>query len=363
MLKQNYIVRMAFLCLPLAASAQAPAPLATADTVQVAQKPKTTISGFADAYYRYDFAGTSANNRTSFTNSHNSFELGMISVRADHSFGRGGVTADIGFGKRAEDFSYADDRTRFVIKQLYFNYEFRGGYKATVGSWATHVGYEMVDAPLNRNYSMSYLFSYGPFFHTGLKVEKTFGRVGAMLGVANPTDLKSTPFGQKFVIGQLSTVSKNEKFKTFLNFQGGKPSDSTQIRQIDLVVNYLPIEKWSFGFNATVFDALARDAESNFESAGKWWGAAVYLNSDPRPWLGLTLRSEYFSDADGLNVFAGTTGGNILANTFSLNFKKDNITVIPEIRFEVASEEIFIGKNDAAAKSSVAAAIAVIYKI
>ena len=38
-------------------------------------------------------------------------------------------------------------------------------------SWATHVGYELVDAYLNRNYSMSYMFSYGPFFHTGIKAD------------------------------------------------------------------------------------------------------------------------------------------------------------------------------------------------
>ena len=44
-----------------------------------------------------------------------------------------------------------------------------------MGKWATHVGYELADAYLNRNYSMDYMFSYGPFSHTGLKADIGLG--------------------------------------------------------------------------------------------------------------------------------------------------------------------------------------------
>ena len=36
-----------------------------------------SLSGSADVYYKYDFGQSKTNNLTSFTNSHNSFELGM----------------------------------------------------------------------------------------------------------------------------------------------------------------------------------------------------------------------------------------------------------------------------------------------
>ena len=74
--------------------------------------PKPVISGSVDVYYRYNFAnaknvnGGATNNYTSFTNSQNSFELGMASVRLDHTVGKVSVVADLGFGKKAEDFSY-----------------------------------------------------------------------------------------------------------------------------------------------------------------------------------------------------------------------------------------------------------------
>src|SRR5215471_18763872 len=81
--------------------------------------PALKISGSADIYYRYNLdkpKGSPYNNFTSFTNSQNSFELGMASLKAEHSVGKVGMVADLGFGKRAEEFSYNDASTRFAIK-------------------------------------------------------------------------------------------------------------------------------------------------------------------------------------------------------------------------------------------------------
>ena len=87
------------------------------DSSVVAEKTGPTISGSVDAYYRFNFSNpksdaTSApglsdfspyNNYTSFTNSQNSFELGMASLKLEHTMGKVGVVADLGFGKRAEE--------------------------------------------------------------------------------------------------------------------------------------------------------------------------------------------------------------------------------------------------------------------
>jgi len=144
------------------------------------------ISGNVDAYYRYNFAGQSGsvrnfNNFTSFTNSQSSFELGMASIRADATAmsGKVGATVDLGFGRRAEEFSYNDgestSKNGFIslanVQQAYISYSASNKVKFTMGKWFTHVGYEVADAYLNRNYSMDYMFSYGPFFHTGLKMD------------------------------------------------------------------------------------------------------------------------------------------------------------------------------------------------
>ena len=134
------------------------------DSTEPEKSPWPTITGSVDAYYRYNFANahdvdgqTLTNNYTSFTNSQNSFELGMASIRADHSFGKASATVDLGFGRRAEEFSYADPQytSLFALKQAYVSYAISDKFKLTAGKWATHIGYELVDAYLNRNYSMS----------------------------------------------------------------------------------------------------------------------------------------------------------------------------------------------------------------
>lgn len=307
---------------------------------------KLHISGSADAYYRYDLNNPQNrpfNNFTSFTNSQNSFELGMLSLKAEQMLGKAGFVADVGFGKRADEFSYNDKNSSVAIKQLYFTYALSSNLKFTVGSWATHMGYELVDAYLNRNYSMSYLFSYGPFFHTGLKADYAPGKKATiMLGIANPYDLKYAGNLPKMVIGQIAKSSNDDNLKLFLNYQGGKYNDSARLYQADIVVNYLLTPKFGLGYNATV-QSRQNNFEGKWQQSQTWWGMAVYLNADPKDWLGFTLRSEYFDDRK--NVLGLNAG--ILETTLSANFKIDNLTIIPEFRFENAGQKIYaLSKGD-----------------
>lgn len=188
------------------------------------KRATTNITYSVDACYRYDFndAPTGTNNLTSFSNSKNAFEWGMASIRADHSFGKVSATADLGFGRRAQAFSYNDTNTLAAVKQLYLSYAPSAAIKFTIGKWATHIGYEMLDAYLNRNYSMRYAFSYGPFFHTGIKADISLGGKSAiMVGVANPTDFSTTRSSAKVLLARFSTGTANDKLKAYVNFQGG----------------------------------------------------------------------------------------------------------------------------------------------
>src|SRR5436190_1519973 len=105
-----------------------------------------TINGSADLYYKYDFGESKSNNLTSFTSSHNSFELGMASLKLDYKSTKVEMVADLGFGKRAQEFSYNDESILQAVKQLYMSYTPNSWLKLTAGTWATHVGYELVDA-------------------------------------------------------------------------------------------------------------------------------------------------------------------------------------------------------------------------
>jgi hypothetical protein len=333
------------------------------DTTKTETSPLPTITGSLDVYYRYNFANakdpesgeTLTNNYTSFTNSQNAFELGMASIRADHSFGKASATVDLGFGRRAEEFSYADPnhQTLFAVKQAYLSYAITDKFKLTMGKWATHVGYELVDAYLNRNYSMDYMFSYGPFSHTGIKADIGLGGKSAlMVGVANMTDYVTTTAARKFAIAQFSTGTANDKVKAYLNYQGSY-GGSFSLTQFDLVVTAALADKFSIGYNGTVQSAKPEKSDGN-----SWWGSALYFNLDPTSNFGITLRGEYFDNKHGVVAAPAT---NIFDVTLSPNFKIGNLTIIPELRFESGKDEIFFDHDGNTTKSTFTGILAATY--
>jgi Putative beta-barrel porin-2, OmpL-like. bbp2 len=329
-----------------------------------------TVSGSVDAYYRYNFAGKT-NNYTSFTNSQSSFELGMASLRADATgmSGKVGATVDLGFGRRAEEFSYNDGElssgkngffTLTNVKQAYVTYAPSSKVKFTMGKFATHVGYELLDAPLNRNYSMSYMFTNGPFFHTGLKADITAGPVAFMVGLTNYTDQSAATTGVKNLIAQFSGGSKSGKLKFYLNYSGFagsdggvNPSGLKALNQVDLVVLGTISSKFNIGYNGTV---QGRKPVSG--NSGSWVGNALYLNFDPTAKVGITLRSELISDSK--TIYFGTKS--IFANTISLNCKVGPLTIIPELRFESAQSNYYLKSNGSGTKSTASGLLAAVYK-
>lgn len=326
--------------------------------------PAFKWSASVDGYYRYNFnepKSSPYNNFTSFTNSQNSFELGMASIKAEHTVGKVGFVADLGFGRRAEEFSYNDSKTLQVVKQAFVTYSPSSHVKFTMGKWATHVGYELVDAAGNRNYSMSYMFTNGPFFHTGLRTDFTFGKTGFMVGIANPTDYTSTTSSTKTFIAQFSTGTKDDKLKAYLNYQGysgakNSMPTASSLSQFDLVVIGTLSSKFSIGYNGTVQTVKDFDAKQN----KKWWGSALYLNYDPTSVFGLTWRNEYFGDEKyGLKTAGG--GSNIFASTLSGNIKMNNFRIIPEFRIDNASKNIFTKSNGTSAKGTATGLLAVVY--
>ena len=333
----------------------------TVTTAAEDPKPSPVISGSADVYYRYNFQNPKAsfNNFTSFTNSHNSFELGMASLKVEHTIGKVGMVADLGFGRRADEFSYNDVNTRVAIKQLYISYAPSSKVKLTMGSWATHIGYELVDAYLNRNYSMSYMFSFGPFFHTGVKGEFKLGEKSVLMaGVANPSDLKTASFMPKMTIGQLATASKDDKLKAYFNYQGGKNNDSSRLYQGDVVLTFAVTDKFSLGYNGT-YQSRQGKASGKWNNSAAWWGSALYLNVDPTSAVGLTLRGEYLNDKENVLGF----DGNVFETTLSANFKIDNLTIIPELRLDNASNApgIFTKSSGISTKTSQSFILAAVY--
>ena len=317
---------------------------AQTDTSAKAAEESSSYTIYFDGYFKSDFSKQSTNNKTSFTNSNQSLQLGMASIKLDHNKGNFAGTLDLGLGKRAQEFSYNDNGVAQAIKQAYISYAPMNGLKITVGKWATHIGYELLDAYSNRNYSMSYAFSYGPFFHTGIRADIALGGKSAMMiGFAQPTDFVSADSPDKMLIAQFSTSSKDDQLKAFLNYQGGKDKS-----QVDLVLNGVLSSQLGINYDGTIANI----------SGSNWTSNAVYVNYDPSSKFGFTLRSEYFNDTKN----AVGVGTSIFQNTLSANIHFSKLTLIPEIRFDNAKDKIFFNSNNNLNQYASNFLIAAVYK-
>lgn len=311
------------------------------------------ISGYADIFYKYDFDKNGNNTKTSFTVPNNSFEPDMFSLKLVHKSGKFSTTADLGFGSKEEVYNYAEDRSRFMIKQLFIDYNATENLKITGGSWMTHIGYEVLDSPYNDIYSMSYAFSYGPFYHTGLKGNYTWKKFNVMAGIADPTDLKSSferipvydsegneigkrSYNNKYFIWQLGYVA--DKLSIFLNGQVGSnnPLD-TNISQFDVVASYQATEKLKFAANTTFVNTTYDDS-----SLKQNWSSYVgYIKYQVSDLLALNYRAEYLDNKDGVLQLGQTDGNTVFANTISATLAKGHFQLKPEFRFENSNKEIY----------------------
>lgn len=329
------------------------------DTATSSTSPATTFGGSADMYYKYDFSTQPAQpTSTSFTNASDSFQLGMASIEASHSWNKASVFVDLGFGSRASEFTYNDAPTTFMIKQLIFTYEISDKFKVIAGSFGTHIGYELLDAVDNKNYSMSYAFTNGPFFNTGVKAVYTSGKFTAMAGVTNPTDFKSALDAEsknKTFIAQVGYVG--DTGSAYFNVTSGSNNPAPKnITQFDFVGSKKLNDKFALGFNGT-YAMVADDFDSDLDS--EWFSLVGYASYAIKDNFTLAYRLEYFDDKDAVSTNA--VGGNILGNTLSMNYKVGNLTIIPEVRFDNSSEESFIDNDGLGTKSNTYVLLATTY--
>ncbi len=331
-------------------------------------KPSLSITGAVDAYYRYDFndpIDKPYNSFTSFTKTQNSFALGMANVKFELQTKKTDVVADLGFGPREEEFAYNDKGISQAIKQLYVSYSPNSWLKLTAGTWATHLNYELADVFANRNYSMSYYFTYGPFSHTGIKADVATGKKTAfMIGVANATDYRLPPDGQinkKFLLAQF-TYTPSENLQLLLNYVNGEAPDSSKSSISNVIITDKISSEFNIVYNGILANVKQWDGVKNMATK-TWWGSALYFNYDPKSWFGLTLRSEYFNDDKQLNLYSALpSGGSVFSNTLSANLKVEGITFIPEFRFDHASTPIFAKHSGALTGNDASFIVAVVYK-
>ncbi len=283
-----------------------------------------SLSGSVDTYYRANLNSTNdATNGgalapgTSFANLPG-FSLGMVNLIGAYEGEKVGMVADLVFGPRGADAVFGSAPALNIVNQLYVYYNVSDKVTLTLGNFNTFLGYEVISPTANFNYSTSYMFSYGPFSHTGLKADFDLGG-GFSLAAAimNPTDATDfNPNSTYYGGGQLG-----------YSFDAGSAYLNTVFTdgffQVDLTAGMDVSDAVYVGVNAT-------SASDNF------YGAAGYFQVATSDALKLGLRGEFFGD-QGVGVL--TTDESVFAATISANYSVGPLTIIPEFRIDSFSED------------------------
>jgi hypothetical protein len=346
------------------------------------EKKSLSFSGSVDAYYRANL--TAKNNPsvsypvpgTSFANG-NGFSLGMFNLISAYEGEKAGIVADLVFGPRGEEAVFGSGPSTNIVNQLYAYWNVSESVTLTIGNFNTFLGYEVISPLDNFNYSTSYMFSYGPFSHTGLKAD--FGltdELSLMLGVFNPTDMTETNILGSYTLGAQLGYS-GESSSIYLNVlygdqDGALDEDALEdgdlssgaTFQVDVTAGFDVSESLYVGVNTTYNSTSAGEIVSGTTisdveaDASDFYGFAAYLQYAASDALSLGLRGEYFGEA---NFGAGAIGAydiegdaSVIALTLSGNIKVGDLTLIPELRLDSASEDTTFMDSKLAGSSSLA---------
>ena len=314
---------------------------------EVAPEPTFSVAGTIDTYYRSNQYVPG----TSFAND-NGFAIGMANVIVSYEGEKSGFVADMVFGPRGSDAVFSspmprdagDSSSANILNQLYAYYNVSDSFTLTMGNFNTFLGYEVISPAANFNYSTSYMFSYGPFSHTGIKADITAGEnTSIMLGLLNTTD--NTEFqvaDDDYMFGAQLGI-----FGQYINYLGG---GSNGVSQIDFTGGFDLGDSFFLGINATSY---SDDDDVKFS------GVALYPQYTFSDSFALGARFESFKEnGKGLDALGGD--GDNTSITITGSYSSGNLIFKPEIRIDSASDK-FYTDADGATDSLAAFLVAAIY--
>lgn len=362
------------------------------------EKPTFSLAGSVDTYFHTSFKttnpymGGSYGPSTSFADLRG-FSLGMVNLIASYQGEKSGFVGDLVFGPRGQAAVFGTASGQAIVNQLYVYYKLGDHVTLNLGQFNTFLGYEVISPAINFHYSTSYLFSWGPFNHTGLRADFDFG--GGFVGklsIMNPTDIVEFNPVNTYTLG--AQVGKaGDGGSVYLNFLYGDQDgtldesdpdeDGTSagtLFQGDITASVNMGEKFSLGINAS-YQTTAAGEELNVDGdvvdsdgdASSFFGVALYPKLTLTENFSLGLRGEYFAIKNAhLNIFTldkydaindvNLGDGSVVEFTLSANYKAGGLMLIPEFRIDKTSEDSFIDKDNKATDLLATFSLAAVYK-
>jgi Putative beta-barrel porin-2, OmpL-like. bbp2 len=306
------------------------------------------FNGYVDTYYFANFNGVQSNLGASgferiFDQKANNFQVGLAQLKTTYTTDKVMGVMDLTFGNHSDLGNYGNPlsplgaefgSTGLAIKQAYLTWKMSSKVSLTAGQYGTNVGYEVIDAPVNFNYSLSNMFGNGPFYHTGVKLDiAASDKVGLMVGITNGLDSKDDNNKSKGIQAQVS-LKPVSGWSVYLNYFGSDEGadEKDMYTWYDLTTSYQVTEKLLVGVNAV----------TGKNNTGSWGGAALYLNGKVSDKFSLGTRIEYFDNSKGGIYLVDADGKGVSTTGITLTGNYDvspNLKFKPEYRFDSYKNE------------------------
>lgn len=355
------------------------------------KRDSLVFSGLVDAYYSYNFdrprsidlPAASVNSSMpagknifrAYDVYHNQFTLNQVELSAKKTNGPLGFVLDVDFGEMA-DLNHAvpsdagstvtvTDEVSKHIGQAVVTYQpaQSSGWSFSFGKMPTHLGYEVIKAKDNWQYSRSVTYWLAiPVWH-----------MGAAVGFP----VSDSMSGSVYIYNGWNQLNDNNDGKTYgLQLKWTPDSDTTAVYngitgpELDKDNgSWRSVNELNLSYQAAPTLALAVEGLFGYEpttvgDANKWIGITGHLKWDATSNLYMSPRMEYFRDSTGSRF--GTAFGksqNIISGTFTLGYQVvAGLTVKPELRYDLSqSGEIFTDRDGEAKKTQATLSLAALY--
>ena len=360
---------MSVFALALVILAGAPAHSADATTPAAPALSGVELNGYLDMYWQWSpqahaaTAGPRVSEGRMFDRLNEQMTLNMVEISAKKKSGKVAYRIDADFGEMVDVLANnsatsaamgvnnpnpaANEPTR-NIAQATITYSASDRLAIAIGKFYTFLGFEVVKAKDNWNYSRSLAFNYAiPLWHEGANVTYTLiptKLTGALYlmnswdGRVSAENNKSPTYGVNLVYTGVSDLTLTYNYIN--DPEAGATNGQRDAHELSAV--YVLNPKFSFAFDGFIGAQKKVSGANN----AKWTGAALYAKASICNGYSLSPRYESYDDSDG----GFSTGirqkltGLTLTNAFDLG---DGLEARVEYRTDKSDSSTYFKSSDA----------------
>jgi hypothetical protein len=299
-LRSAYLAIAILSCLAIPATAQdAPWTIGNGDI---------KMSGLIDSYYSYNFNNPASGYNTlrNFEVKSRQFSLNMAEFSLYQDADPIGFRVDLGFGRAWDVFHATEPGDRSIqrfIPQAYITAK-KGSVTFDFGKFYTSVGAELTENNYTWHYGRGYMYTNGPYYHMGLRINKAFGEqwtlgfqlVNGWNNVEDNNSGKTMGFTSSY-----TTKSKKYSWLTASYVGPEKTGTNKGWKNIyDTVINFSPTDKWTGYFDYYHgWENLSVVGSNGNLRAANWDAFGLSSNFNVQGNNFVAFRYEYYGDHDG----------------------------------------------------------------